>query len=85
MSEEKSEVEEYAEWIRNLQSAQTASTLLMGEVCMNLFRLARGVEAMVEMGKLDIESLIQEEIESRAESRANEMINDKTKRSIIGR
>lgn len=58
---------------------------LAGIACTALFRIARAQEVLVELARADLEAAVEGEAQSRAEQMANEIVEEKSKRSFIGR
>lgn len=58
---------------------------LLGMIAGSLVRIARSQEEMVELAHQDIEAEIEAQIQGRAEQMANEIDQDKSKRSFIGK
>lgn len=59
--------------------------MIIGEIAKSLFRLAKAQEELVALAKLDLEETINNEIESRAKEKAEELVAEKQARSFIGR
>jgi hypothetical protein len=57
----------------------------LNEIARCLGVIAAQQERLVELAELDLENVITHEVEHRAESLANEISLEKTKRSFIGR
>lgn len=59
--------------------------MLLANIAMCLHRIAAAQEDLVALAKMDLEAAINEEVESRASQKANEIVQDSTKRSFIGK
>lgn len=58
---------------------------LLGILAAGILRIAAAQEKMVELAVEDMNGQIEEAVQARAEERAQEMDEEKTKRSYIGR
>lgn len=58
---------------------------MLGLVAVSLYRVARAQEKLVALAELDLSEQVESEVQSRAETLAQEIEADKTKRSFIGR
>lgn len=58
---------------------------IMGHIAVSLSRIALAQEKMVALAEADIQAAVEEEVEARAQAKAEEIVEDKTKRSFIGR
>ncbi len=79
--------EEIRNRMRDVVSAleQRDNISLMGIATEMMVRLVAAQEAIVEMAAADLEAQVEEAIKSRAETRAEEIVADKSKRSFIGK
>ena len=58
---------------------------MLGLVAVSLYRVARAQEKLVALAELDLSEQVESEVQSRAETLAQEIEANKTKRSFIGR
>jgi len=58
---------------------------IMGRASITLMRLVHAQEKLVALAEVDLQQTIEAEIQSRAETMANEIVEDKSKRGFIGK
>lgn len=74
------EVKRIADW-----ATSGRKDSIIGSIAVSLLRIANAQEALVELSQTDLQNAIESEIQARAETMANEMQEEKTKRSFIGK
>lgn len=83
--EEKTEVEQFAQWINGFHGKKGATDVFLAEIAISLFRIARAQEAVVELAQADLEESVNAAVEERAQILAEKLDEDKTRRSFIGK
>lgn len=58
---------------------------ILGRASITLMRLVHAQEKLVALAELDLTETIESEIKARAETMAEEIVEDKTKRAFIGK
>lgn len=81
------EAQDFLDHARVVDEAVQADNIpaLMGHIALTLFRLTQAQERLVALAQVDLEQQIEAEIQSRAETMAEEIVEDKTKRGFIGK
>ena len=81
------EDKEFTDNCAYIESAVQSNSLaqLLGHIAVSLMRSANAQQALVELHVKDFEAAVEDEINSRAETLANEIVEEKAKRSFIGK
>ena len=88
-NEESLDKQNDAELFEHMQMMQELSQQgdvpkILGRIATTLLRLTYAQEKLVALAQVDLEQQIEAEIQSRAETMAEEIVEDKTKRGFIG-
>lgn len=78
------EAKHAADWITDAVSKNN-NIFLIGSIAHSLLRIANAQEALHELSLADVNEMIEAEVKSRSETRAEEIVEEKSKRSFIGR
>lgn len=89
-NEESLDKQNDAELFEHMQMMQELSQRddipkILGRLATTLLRLTHAQEKLVALAQIDLEQQIEAEIQSRAETMAEEIVEDKTKRGFIGK
>lgn len=78
------ELYEHMQMMQELRQMDDVPKIL-GRIATTLLRLTHAQEKLVALAQVDLEQQIEAEIQSRAETMAEEIVEDKTKRGFIGK
>lgn len=81
------ELHEHFEIIDSIVKSGDATRALVkvaGRIAITLLRLTHAQEKLVALAEIDLQETIEAEIKSRAETMAEEMVEEKSKRGFIG-
>lgn len=77
-------LEENADYLKRLSGTGNLPAIA-AHIGVSLLRIAMAQEKLVALSELDLEGVVESEIASRAETRAAEIAQEKTRRSFIGK
>lgn len=81
---DKMEIDHHIRYMTELVE-QKNMPALAGNIAHELWRIANAQEELTALAKADLEAAVEEQIKSRSEVRAQEIVTEKSKRSFIGK